>query len=224
MQQSSRLSSLKCTGLAWMVRGYQYIDTFGLLALGPVAILLLPGIIYASPVEAIEAATEEAVEHAGTSHAVSWIWCLRVIFAAAIGTIIYHCLTFMLAIYRKRAQNVPSGTHCLPSGSIWKSNDHKIRLSIDNIKTGNGILTHSQLTERGEQAESWSIVGLKQVTSNATNDLIGYMISQEHGGYSGTVIIHRGGYNDLRTIIWFSDTTLEPIEIELKRIRRGVCF
>ncbi len=220
MQCSSALMSLtSSSSLGRAVRGQRRIGRGGIILLWLVLAYMLPSTTNAGPVEAVEAAVEEAEQHASGLHTVSWVWCLRVVFAAAMGAVTYHWVTFLLAALRRRARDATRNLLRLPPGSVWRSSDCKTSLRIDDSKSDVGVLAHSWATETGTRTESWRVLDLRQVARDAANDLVGALVCPEHGGHSGTVLIHRGGHNDLRTIIRFSDPSLDRIESVLKRVR-----
>lgn len=176
----------------------------------------------AAPVEALASAIDEASGHAVPLAPTPWAWCIRIVGAAGLGTVTYHVVTYLIRIVKRARQaRKKVRSEALPRDSSWRSHDDKTKLRIDAATSGTGTIVQSWSTPSGVRTETWRVTDL-QVSGNTCNDLTGTLTCPDHGGHSGSILIHRGGHNDLRIVIEFSDAELEAIEATLKRVPAAV--
>ena len=152
--------------------------------------LALSAVAQSAPIEALEAATHEALSsHDASTNQLTW--AIRVAVAAAIATLVYLTLTSCWRIFVHRFHSMG-----LQPGSRWISSDGSVELRVDGQKSRSAMIVRRTL---GRQ-DDWHIRRLRS-ESWSGSALHGPVVCPDHRGRVGWAVIHREPMNTLSVIV-----------------------
>ena len=173
----------------------------------------LQGRSVAAPVESLAATVEVAEAHEPGVDSGVFVWCLRLIIAAFIGTLVYHLTT---VVGTKLAKRTPR-ERLLPVASRWRSDDGRTMMYVSGTSAHSAEIIHEPFGLQPDRRETWTVQSLRETSQGTPNILIADVVCPDHNGGIGTLFLRRGGHNDVTLDILFADSQLQPIRVRLSR-------